>query len=184
MGMGNVRGSHARHGGLLPRRWRRLLLDGTSRLKPAALALVLLACRAVAYAQPASSTIDLAFDVRAATPVPFSGKLILRSATDPALKREMPVTAAGATVSARAGSAWNVVIAARGVWSPETYLVFPPAGERVRRSLPMWRTGVVNGSVKRATAAPELPKTLKIYIESPPQPARKPEIARGTTFEC
>jgi hypothetical protein len=149
-----------------------------------AIGIGLLTVCAIASAQPASSTIDFAFAARGGAPVPISGTLILRSATDSALKRELPLTAATATVAARAGSAWNVVVSARGYWSPEAYVVFPPAGERATRSLPLWRTGTIKGSVKRATPSLELPKTLKLYIESPPQPARKPEIARGTTFEC
>jgi hypothetical protein len=177
----------------MPSERLRLLRDGSSLIvaplrrsfaRCAAIAVALLAVNALSYAQPASSTIDLTFAVRGAAPVPISGTLVLRSATDPALKRELPLTAAAATVSARAGSAWNVVVSARGYWSPESYVVFPAAGERVTRALPLWRTGAIKGSVKRATPNLELPKTLKVYIESPPQPAQKPEIARGTTFEC
>jgi hypothetical protein len=150
----------------------------------AAAILVLIAGCGSLFAQPATSTVRIAFEPRQAAPAAIGGKIVLRSATDENVSREVPLAGNGASLAEAAGSAWNVKLVSPGWWAPETYVVFPAADTREDRQLRAWRTGIVNGALKVGERDLTMPSSIKLVVESPPQPSRPPEIARGTSFDC
>lgn len=94
-----------------------------------------------------------------------------------------PTRAAGQQYTADSGSEWQVHVDADGWWSPTRTIVFPASGV-AEETLPVWRTGIVSGKVTAGDPDIEVPKAITLTVESPPEPATPPEIARGTQFEC
>jgi hypothetical protein len=79
------------------------------------------------------------------------------------------------------GSRWHVSLEMDGYWSPST-VVEIPAGDAARQlDVPVWQTATV---LVRTRFPDTPPKTIALGAESPPEPSREPEIARGTTFPC
>lgn len=122
-----------------------------------------------------------AFDSKVA---PVAGKVVLRSIADSGVIRDISVTEPNKSVSALPGSSWEASFVATGWWSPSVPITFPAAGTITPISIPVWKTGVVRGTVVVGEPDITLPKTMTLTVESPPIPSGATEINRGTTFEC
>ncbi|MCU1228679.1 MAG: hypothetical protein JWO97_1563 [Acidobacteria bacterium] len=138
---------------------------------------------AAANAQPADSTFVVRLEPRSASATQ-SGVLTLLSATEPAQRREVAVRNGAAQLTEDAGSVWELRFATDGWWSPSRTITFPAAGVTEQQTLPVWRTGIIMGRLTAGDKDIELPKSITLTVESPPQPVAPPAIARGTTFDC
>ncbi|MEA2570471.1 MAG: hypothetical protein QOI24_2472 [Acidobacteriota bacterium] len=162
----------------------RVAMSHSNARGAAAVILVLIAGCASLFAQPATSTVRMTFDPRQPTSAAITGKIVLRSATDESVAHEVPLAGNGASPAEAPGTAWNVRLISPGWWTPETYVVFPAADTSEARQVRAWRTGIVSGTLKSGERDLTLPSSIKLVVESPPQPSRPPEIARGTSFDC
>lgn len=149
----------------------------------ATFALIAIVFAISAEAQSGRSTVVVQLEPQHTSTSP-SGKLSLRSAHEPAQQREIAVKNGDAQVTEAAGSIWELQLASDGWWSPVRTISFPATDVTEHQALPVWRTGVVNGRLTAGDKDIELPKSITLTVESPPQPAAPPEIARGTTFDC
>lgn len=122
----------------------------------------------------AASAGEVRIESRNAPGVLPAGSLVLQ-ATDPqAPAQTFPLGGNGVVVAPEGGG--EVTLNAPGWWSPKVSLT---PGVVI---LPAWRTGKVRGRVAVQSGA--LPKEIRLVVESPPDPERPPEIARGTQFHC
>ncbi|HEX7150287.1 MAG TPA: carboxypeptidase-like regulatory domain-containing protein [Thermoanaerobaculia bacterium] len=147
-------------------------------------------CRAAllaAFALEARAAVELRPDVRNGSAAPLQGTFILRAVNaDPSKEaQELRVEIAGAavTVEEAPGTRWAVSLDAPGFWSPPGMVTMPPAGETKTVNVPVWRTTTLRGRLL-VPEKQEVPKSVTVELESPPQPAKRPEIARGTRRDC
>ena len=117
-----------------------------------------------------------------------TGRALLSSVTEhdasgEPLKREIAVRGESFTIDEAPGSRWNVSLEAPEYWAASAVLEMPPAGEAAIRDIPIWRTTSVRGRLVVPENHPG-PNLVTLAVESPPEPAKSPEIARGTKFDC
>jgi hypothetical protein len=150
---------------------------------PAAFALIATVFAIGGYAETGRGTIVVRLETRHTSASP-SGTLTLRSATDPVKRRDVVAKNGVVQLTGDAGAIWELQFAGDGWWSPTRTITYPAADATEQQTLPLWRTGVIKGRLTLGDKDIELPKSITLTVESPPQPASPPEIARGTTFDC
>jgi hypothetical protein len=149
----------------------------------AGFALIATFCAIGANAQPSRSTIVIHLEPRNASTTP-AGVLTLQSTTELLQRREVTVKSGVAQLVETAGSVWELQFANDRWWSPVRTITFPAADVIEQQTLQVWRTGVVNGRLTAGDKDIELPKSITLTVESPPQPVAPPAIPRGTMFDC
>jgi hypothetical protein len=133
---------------------------------------------AAATPKPPQSTIE----IRALDDV--DGTLILRSVLDPSIVIEIVMAGKVARLGEAARSEWQMSLKSETWWSPPRRITFPGPGSLDVLAPRFWRSGIVKGRVAAGQKDLDLPKTIKLAVESPPNPSRKQQVDSGTEFQC
>src|SRR5581483_6349666 len=150
---------------------------------------VLLWTLSLVVAVESQAAIQLQLVSRGASIKTVHGRLVLRSIPDPRAANQQPVNRAidftGDTVAINEapGSHWGVMLQAPGFWASPLDLTLPPSDQSQEVQLTVWQTTTLGGRLLLPKNA-HPPKVVTVAVESPPQPSRKPDIARGTQFDC
>lgn len=143
----------------------------------------------IGFAGHVHGAIDIRLAPRPGMAAPTDGVLVLRRipdarlATDKPAEREVPIAGPVIRIDDAPETRWEVSLRSKGFWAAPVVVTFSPS-EQVRPvDLPIWRTTTISGVVRPAVNE-KLPQSLSVIAESPPQPAKTPEIMRGTRFPC
>ncbi|HET7434315.1 MAG TPA: carboxypeptidase-like regulatory domain-containing protein [Thermoanaerobaculia bacterium] len=150
---------------------------------------VMLSCAALvaAFALESHAAVELQTAVRNGASKPQHSVIVLRAVdvkegTEPE-QRRIDVSAGPVTIDVAPDTRWALSVDAPGFWSPPGLLTIPPAGENKSVTVPLWQTTTLRGRLRLPEKEP-LPQSVSVAIESPPLPAKRPEIARGTHVDC
>jgi len=114
--------------------------------------------------------------------VPVAGSLVLRAAGT-ASPRIVGASSGKIPIQGEAGSTWRVSLRDPNWWMPETTVVLPPNGI-AQRTIRLWRAGLLTGKYQVPAGVKFDASTLRLTIESPPQPTTTPLISADTELTC
>jgi hypothetical protein len=157
--------------------------------KPPAVTNLLCAVFLATFALEGDAAVELRPVVRNTSAAAPHGVIVLRHIPDAQTgdkespKREVAFTGDPVIIDEAPGSRWDVSMEAAGYWSPLVMVTMPQTGQSRAEQIPIWKTTTLHGRL-RVPAKDAAPKVMTLAVESPPQPSKRPEIGRGTRFDC